>query len=209
MNSNQQVHLNMVETTKPAKMMEATQFTKEEYDKAKTMGFAVVNEFKKNGMEKLAGMEKDPKSDLNTYQGGIKNVRRVRVLKNSSIMGEASWDQKNISLVLDLLSAAKNVPVKPTVVPKPEPLFVLIEVPSNSLEAAVFVAAVLELAKAENQKATGPLTVGALTSLVLPRAKGPHVQEVKKPNRNGNGKRPDKPSRPPAAQTKPQVPPQN
>lgn len=123
--------MNVTPPPKP-KMIEATQFTMDEYAKAKTTGFAISNEFKKSGMQMLAEREKDPKSELNRTQGGVKNVRRVRVLKNGSVMGDESWLPKNLSLVLDLLSAAQNKPLeRPVEPPKPPVFHMFLEITSR------------------------------------------------------------------------------
>lgn len=103
----------MVETKKPAKMIEATQFTKEEFEKQTAAGAApLTNEFKKSAIEKLAGMVKDTKSELNTQMGGLKNVRRVRVLKNANITDDTATKPENIVLVFDLLTSALNIPIR-------------------------------------------------------------------------------------------------
>lgn len=108
----------MVETTK-TKYIEATQFTKEEFVHHADVGAPpITNEFKKGAFVKLAELLKDPKSELNSQMGGMKNVRRVRVLRDANIKDDTASNPGKLVLVFDLLSAAKNVRIDQPVVPK-------------------------------------------------------------------------------------------
>ena len=64
------------------RQIEATQFSVQDYEIAKT-GTKFDNPFKQVAMEKMQAEEKNPKSELNTRYGGVNNLRRIRVMKDS------------------------------------------------------------------------------------------------------------------------------
>lgn len=80
-------------TTQTSRLVEATQFTIQDYEVFKT-GTAFDNKFRQAAMEKMALDEKDPQSELNKL--GLKEVRRIRVLRDPS-----DTEGKNLTIVYE------------------------------------------------------------------------------------------------------------
>lgn len=187
----------MVETTKAARMIEATQFTKEEFEKhAAVGGPPLTSEFKKGAFEKLAGIVKDSKSELNVSLGGMKNVRRVRVLRDANITDGTAADPGKLVLVFDLMSAALG----PRAMAPRAPVKRVFQITLDESLSSALVIAGLNQVLAEYQ-------LGALVEVIPAKeSKGP-FQKDKRPS---NGKKPAQKPRPAiVVQTKPQTPPQN
>lgn len=87
------------------RLLEATQFVVQDYDLFKA-GSTFDNPLKQSALAKLAEEEKNQKSELNTSCGGISNVRRIRVLKDSDVKEN---DPKFLTLLYDLKTPAREI----------------------------------------------------------------------------------------------------
>jgi hypothetical protein len=87
------------------RLLEVTQFVVQDYDLFKA-GSTFDNPLKQSALAKLTEEEKNPKSELNTACGGIGNVRRIRVLRDSDVKES---DTKFLTLLYDLKTPAREI----------------------------------------------------------------------------------------------------
>lgn len=87
------------------RLMEVTQFTSQDYDLFK-MGTKFENPTKVKAMELVLQNEKDEKSELNIKFGGITNVRRVRVLRESE---DQTPEMKSMTLNFELKNQVRDL----------------------------------------------------------------------------------------------------
>lgn len=88
-------------TTQTSRLVEATQFTIQDYEVFKT-GTVFDNKFRQAAMELMKKDEQDPKSELNKL--GMKEVRRVRVLREA-----ADTEGKELKLVYETKSDKREL----------------------------------------------------------------------------------------------------